>query len=502
MKKPIVLTVIDGLGLRNEEQGNAFKQADTPVLDKMLKELPNSVLGASGESVGLPKGQIGNSEVGHLNIGAGEIVYTGLSLIRKAIDDNTFGDNAAFIKSIEFAKKNDGTIQVVGMLSPGGVHSLEEHLFKLLDSLHAKGVKKVMVHAFTDGRDVKPRSVKPSLEKLMKLLDKYGYELGSLGGRLYGMDRDKNFDKTEVAYDAMQGKANKTFTDIFEYVQNQYDVADNNDEFIDVAINANGKNFYKEGDSVIFFNFRPDRAQQLAHLIITSDLYNFKPKNQIKNTQLTIMMKYEGINKADVAFDSQEVKNTIGSTISDKGLKQLRIAETQKYAHVTFFMDGGIDIVYPHTNRILIDSVKVDNFADAPLMSAKEITDRLIKELPNYDVVIMNYANPDMVGHTGNLEAAKVAVNFLDTQIGRLYEAVEKIGGTMFITADHGNAEITEDSDGNPATKHTTSDVFLICTDKDVKLKDGVLANVTPTILDYMNIDKPSSMTHESLIKR
>ena len=503
MKKPIVLTVIDGLGLRKESQGNAYKQADTPVLDNLLKEYPNSVLGAAGESVGLPEGQIGNSEVGHLNIGAGEIVYTGLSLIRKALDEGIFADNKAFAKSIEFAKENSGTVQVVGMLSPGGVHSLEEHLFALLDAMHSKGVKDVTVHAFTDGRDVAPRSVKPSLKKLMTKLEEYGYKLGSIGGRLYGMDRDKNFDKTQVAFDAMTGKASKTFDDIFEFIENQYNVEDNNDEFIDVAIN-NDQNvkFFKEGDSVIFFNFRPDRAQQLAHLIIGSDLYDYKNPNTILKTQLTIMMKYEGIDKADVAFDSWEVKNTIGSTLSKAGLKQLRIAETQKYGHVTFFMDGGVDIKLPGADRILIDSVKVDNFADAPLMSAKGITDELIKVLGNYDVVIMNYANPDMVGHTGNLEAAKVAVHHLDEQLGRLHEAVKTLGGTMFITADHGNAEITEDADGNPATKHTTSDVFLIATDKNLKLKDGVLANVTPTILDYMGLDKSDSMTHDSLLEK
>lgn len=503
MKKPIVLTVIDGLGLRKKEQGNAYKQAETPVLDNLLSEYPNSVLGAAGEAVGLPEGQIGNSEVGHLNIGAGEIVYTGLSLVQKALDDGTYADNEAFAKSIKFAKDNNGTIQIVGMLSPGGVHSLEEHLFALLKSLHSKKVKDVTVHVFTDGRDVSPRSAKPSIEKLMKLLKEFGYKLGSIGGRLYGMDRDQNFDKTEVAYEAMQGTAVLKFDDVYKFLENQYKVENHNDEFIDVAVNSDALvKFYSEGDSVIFFNFRPDRAQQLAHLIVGSKKYTFKPKNQIKNTQMTIMMKYEGIDNVNVAYESWEVKNTIGSTISKAGLKQLRIAETQKYAHVTFFMDGGIDIKYPGLDRILVDSIKVDNFADAPLMSAKKITDELIKVLNKYDIVIMNYANPDMVGHTGNLEAAKIAVNFLDQQIGRLKTEVDKLGGTMFITADHGNAEITEDEDGNPATKHTTSDVFLISTDKDLKLKDGVLADVTPTILDYMGIEKPKSMTHESLIKK
>ena len=499
-KKPILLMVIDGLGLRKEEQGNAYKQANTPVLDNLLKEYPNSILGAAGKFVGLPDGQIGNSEVGHLNIGAGEIVYTGLSLIQNALDNGSFDQNKALNKSINFAKENNSVLQVVGMLSQGGVHSLEKHLFRILKLAHSKGLKKVTVHVFTDGRDVKPRSVKPSLKKLMNILNEYNYELGSIGGRLYGMDRDTNFDKTEIAYDAMQGICKNKFDDIFEFIDNQYNNEKHNDEFIDVAISSKVKNFYKENDPVVFFNFRPDRSRQLAHFIIGSNLYKQKPKNQIKNTQLTTMMKYEGIKNADVAFDSWKVQNTIGSIISKSGLKQLRIAETQKYAHVTFFMDGGIDVLYENTDRILVDSLKIDNFAELPLMSAKKITDSLIEKLSNYDFIIMNFANPDMVGHTGNLEAAKIAVNCIDNQIGRLKDAIDNLGGTMFITSDHGNAEITEDEEHNPATKHTTSNVFFISTDKHIKLKNGVLADVAPTILEYMKIEKPKSMTHNSLI--
>lgn len=503
MKKPVVLTIVDGLGLREETQGNAFKQANTPFLDKLQAEYPISTLKAAGKEVGLPAGQIGNSEVGHLNIGAGQIVYTGLELVRKALDDDSFKDNEAFMESINFAKKNNGAIQVAGLLSPGGVHSLEEHLFALLDALHAHGVKNVTVHAFTDGRDVAPRSVKASLEKLMPVLEKYSYKLGSIGGRLYGMDRDQNFDKTELAYEALQGRAAKTFDDVFAYIEDQYNNANNNDEFIDIAVNSDAStNFYKENDSFIFFNFRPDRAQQLAHLIIGSDKYKYAPKNQIKNTQLTTMMKYEGIDKALVAFDSQKVKDTLGSALSNAGLKQLRIAETQKYAHVTFFMDGGVDVQMKGADRELIDSVKVDDFSEAPEMSAKGITDKLLQVIDKYDAVIMNYANPDMVGHTGDTAATIKAVEFIDQELKRLFDKVEELDGTMFITADHGNCEIVEDENGNPSTKHTTSDVFLISTDKSVKLNDGSLANVAPTILDYLNVEIPSTMTHKSLIAK
>ena len=501
MKKPIVLCVIDGLGLRKEIQGNAYLQAKTPFLDKMLLEYPNAILKASGKAVGLPEGQIGNSEVGHLNIGAGETVYTGLSLIQNAIDKGTFANNQAFLEAIKFAKKNNGTIQIAGLLSPGGVHSLDNHLFLLLKTFYEKNVKKVTVHVFGDGRDVSPRSIKPSLEKLVKCLEKYNYDLGSIGGRLYGMDRDKNFDKTEVAFNAIQGKCKKTFDNVFSYLKDQYEKQNNNDEFLDVAINSSKKvNFFKEGDPFIFFNFRPDRARQLSHLIIGSNEYNFIPKNKINNTFLVTMMKYEGIDRAVVAFGSQKIKNTIGSVISNFGLKQLRIAETQKYAHVTFFMDGGEDIIYKNSQRIMIDSIKVDNFANAPLMSATAITDKLISVLNDYDFVIMNYANPDMVGHTGNLEATKIAVSHLDKELSKLKDAVDLLGGTLFITADHGNAEITEDENGKPATKHTTSNVFLITTDKNLKLKNGSLSNVTPTILDYMKIKKPSTMVKKSLL--
>ena len=500
MKKPVVLTIIDGLGLNEIKKGNAWAQANTPTLDDLMKNYPNSKLAASGPKVGLPEGQIGNSEVGHLNIGAGQIVYTGLSLIRNAIDNDLFDENIAFNKSINHAKKNNSTIHVMGLLSPGGVHSLEEHLFEILKTLNKKGVKDVTVHAFTDGRDVAPRSCKPSFQKLTKVLNEYGYKLGSIAGRLYAMDRDAMFNKTEISYDALRGVSKNKFNDPLKYVDDEY-AKDHKDEFIDVAINEDPSvKFLKDNDSVIFFNFRPDRARQLAHLIVGSKLYKESPKTPVKNIQMTIMMKYEGI-KADVAFESMEVKNTIGSTLSKAGLKQLRIAETQKYAHVTFFMDGGEVIEYPGAKQILVESPKVDDFSTIPEMSAKGITDKLIAVLKDYDVVIMNYANPDMVGHTGSLEAAIEAVEFIDKEIKRLKEAVDGIGGVMFITADHGNAELMIDEKGNVITKHTVNDVPFISTDKSIKLTDGALGNISPTILEYLELDIPSSMDHKSLIK-
>lgn len=457
---------------------------------------------AAGAAVGLPEGQMGNSEVGHLNIGAGQVVYTGLALIAKAIENGTFRKNKAFLKSIEHAKASNGTVHVMGLLSHGGVHSLEQHLYEILETLKANNVKNVTVHAFADGRDVAPRSIKPSLEKLVNRLETLGYKLGSIQGRLYAMDRDAMFEKTEKAFEAIKGNAANKFTNAVHYIDEQY-AKDLNDEFIQPAVLDTKENiFLKDNDSVIFFNFRPDRARQLAHLIVGSNLYKETPAHPVKNVQLTSMMKYEAIDKADVAFDSMEVADTLGKALSEAGLKQLRIAETQKYAHVTFFMDGGIDVEYPGADRILVPSLKIDNFAEAPEMSAKGITDKLIPVLGNYDVVIMNYANPDMVGHTGDLKATIKAVEIMEHEIKRLKEAVDALGGTMFITADHGNAEIMLDSEGKPATKHTTSDVPFISTDKSLKLKNGSLANIAPTILDYIGVKKPKSMDHDSLIEK
>ncbi|MGL4251974.1 MAG: 2,3-bisphosphoglycerate-independent phosphoglycerate mutase, partial [Metamycoplasmataceae bacterium] len=356
---------------------------------------------------------------------------------------------------------------------------------------------KVSVHAFGDGRDVAPRSILNSLEKLEKQLAKYNYNLASVSGRFYAMDRDKMFDRNDKAYDAIIGKATKTFKSGAQYVKEQYE-ENISDEFLIPAINEKG-DFVKNGDSIIFFNFRPDRARQLSHLFIGSKLYDARPTSPVKINKFVSMMKYEGIDSI-IAYTEMEVKNTIGKVLSEQGLKQLRLAETQKYAHVTFFMDGGLDIVYPNSERIMIDSLKIESYADAPQMSAEKITDKLLEVMDNYDVIIMNYANPDMVGHTGDLNATIKAIEVLDEQLGRIKRKIEMTGGIQFITADHGNAELTEDENGNPATKHTSFPVMLITTDKSLKLKDGKLANISPTILDYLGIKKPTSMNEESLI--
>lgn len=504
MRKPVVLTIIDGLGMSRKVEGNAYALAKKPCLETLFNTFPYIEIEAAGEAVGLPQGQMGNSEVGHLNIGAGTVVYTGLSLITKAIKDGSFYENEAFLNSVNHVKKNNSTMHVMGLLSQGGVHSIQNHLFQILEMLHMKGVKNVMIHIFGDGRDVAPKSIEDDIKKLYEYTNKYGFKIASICGRVFAMDRDEKFDKTEEAFQMLLGNAKNSFNgyrDLHAYVQGQYS-KNITDEFIECAINEEeGVKFLNNNDSVIFFNFRPDRARQLSHLIVGSQLYGYLSSSKVKNVHLVTMMKYEGIDNCEIAFDSMIISNPLGKVVSDSGLKQLRIAETQKYAHVTFFMDGGKDIELKNSDRILVPSLKNDNFAEVPQMSAKEITDELIKKLPDYDLVILNYANPDMVGHTGDLKAAIKAIEFLDMQIARLYGEVAKLGGVMVITADHGNCEIMLDENGQPSTKHTSSLVPFCVTKKGLQLfPHGSLANIAPTVLKLLGIKKPNSMDKDSLI--
>ena len=377
-KQKIILTVIDGLGLRKEMQGNAFALANHPTFDYLFNNYPNSIIKASGEFVGLPKGQIGNSEVGHLNIGAGRIVYTGLSLINKAIEENTFKDNVAILEAINDVKDNNATLHLMGLLSNGGVHSYDKHLFEIIKMAHTNGLKNVSIHIFGDGRDVKPQSIKNSLDPLIELTNKYGYKISSIAGRFYAMDRDKIFERNQLAYDALIGKSKNIISDINKYIEKQYEQKIYDEFFIPAQVKDG--NFIKNNDSIIFFNFRPDRARQLSHMFIGSNLYDYYPKEQVKISKFVSLMKYEGIDSL-IAFKEMEVNNPLGEMIANNNLKQLRLAETQKYAHVTFFMDGGIEILYKNEERILVDSIKANSFADFPQMSAKEITDKLLEKI-------------------------------------------------------------------------------------------------------------------------
>ncbi|PAK21404.1 phosphoglycerate mutase (2,3-diphosphoglycerate-independent) [Mycoplasmopsis agassizii] len=497
MNKKVILVVIDGLGIRAESQGNGFKLANTPTFDHLFKDYPNVLIDASGEAVGLPRGQMGNSEVGHLNIGAGQIVYTGLSLINKSLQDNLFLKNEAFLETFNSVKEKDSTLHLMGLLSPGGVHSLEAHLFGVLNAAYEYGLKKVSVHVFGDGRDVAPASIKESIVKLQAICDQYGYKIASVAGRFYAMDRDQIFERNQKAYDNLLGKSNNTFTNALDYVESQYQ-KQITDEFFEPAFDKSA-NMIKDHDSIIFFNFRPDRARQLTHFFRPSKIYDYKNNAPVKIEKFVSMMKYENMDTI-IAFDEMKITQPIGYVMEQANKKQLRVAETQKYAHVTYFMDGGIDISYKNSKRIMVDSIKAESFADVPHMSAKGITDEVIKNAKVFDLTILNYANPDMVGHTGDLKATIEAVTFLDSQIKRLWDFALENNITVFITADHGNAEITEDENGNPSTKHTDSPVMLITSDKSLKLKPGKLANISPTILDYLDIKKSSEMNEESLI--
>lgn len=498
MKKQAILVVIDGLGLRQESQGNGFKLANTPMFDKMFREYPNSIIRASGQAVGLPAGQMGNSEVGHLNIGAGQIVYTGLSLINKELSDGLFIKNKTFQKAFEAVKKSNSTLHIMGLLSPGGVHSLEAHLFELIKVAHLSGVQKLSVHVFGDGRDVKPRSIKPSIEKLQNILNQYpGYKIGSICGRFYAMDRDQIFERNQKAYDMLLHKSGHQFSDALQYVEQQYE-SNISDEFFEPAYNPSS-NAIADNDAIIFYNFRPDRARQLSHFFRPSEIYQYQNTHPVKIPVYVSMMKYENIN-TEIAFSEMEINNPIGKVAQTNGLSQLRVAETQKYAHVTYFMDGGIDIEYKNSKRILVDSIKAESFATVPHMSAKEITDQVIANAANFDLTILNYANPDMVGHTGDLQATIKAVEFLDTQIARLVDFANKEKITVFITADHGNAEETEDENHKPATKHTSNPVMLITNNKNLKLSDGILANIAPTVLDFLGVPIPANMNQKSLL--
>lgn len=525
-KKPVVLAILDGWGLADPSSGNAVFEAHMDFVEKLKKEYPWVAAHASGEWVGLPEGQMGNSEVGHIHLGAGRIKYESLSLINKAIKDDSFKTNVAINQAIKNCQTNQSAFHIMGLFSDGGVHSHMNHMFATFKAAANAGLTEIYVHLFTDGRDTKPTVALNYLAELNALFAEYKVgQVGSISGRFYSMDRDKRMERTAEAYQSLVDRnCPNSFTDPQAYIQNQYD-AGRDDEGILPAFNSSAVNGYiKANDSVVFANFRPDRAIQLASTMTNHDYAawsdaHFKDLTFVGDKIVFVsMMEYSAtVTSPLVAFKAIEVVNGLGEWLSKKGYKQLRIAETEKIAHVTFFFDGGTDyfknglakpdeILLPNAAIDLIASPKVATYDLKPEMSAVEITDQLVKQIKSneFDVIVLNYANCDMVGHTGILPATITAVKTLDAQLKRVYEATQETGAVMIITADHGNAEVMIDAEGGPNKKHTSQPVPIIITDKSLKLrqKDAAIADVALTILEIIGADIPAEMTQPSLIEK
>lgn len=504
----ILLTILDGFGLDKPNFFNAISLANMKHFEYLAKTYPTFKLHASGKWVGLPDGQMGNSEVGHLHIGAGRILYQSLSLINNSIIDGSFHKNKSFLNAINYAKKQNSSLHLIGLLSDGGVHSHINHLLELLKLAKQQDFSKVYLHMFLDGRDTKKDVAKIYLKELFSLMNelKVGV-LASISGRFYAMDRDKRWDRLEKAYNVIVKNEGVSFQDVFNYIDNEYNEG-RNDEFIIPAYNANITNAnIKDNDSVIFFNFRPDRAIQLA-ASLTNANYEFKTNFKPKNLYFVSMTLYsEDVKATSIAFKNLDISNGLGEWISKQGLKQLRIAETEKYAHVTYFFDGGRDILFENSDRILIPSPSVKTYDLKPAMSAYEITKTVIEKINSkkYDLIVLNFANPDMVGHTGNLNATIEALKVIDDCLKQIYEPLKTNNGIMFLTADHGNAEIMIDENGDINKKHTSQPVPLIITKNSLhfnNIKDKSLSNIAPTICDLLDIKIPTEMNSLSLIKK
>lgn len=508
-KKLVMLAILDGWGINDREDGNAVKLAHTPNLDSIMKQYPTTVMHTSGLNVGLPDGQMGTSEVGHMNIGAGRIVYQDLAKITKSIQDGDFFDNGAFQKAINNCKKNNSNLHLMGLTSDGGVHTHINHLFALLELCKKEGVKNVYVHCFTDGRDTPPTSGESYILELEDKIKELGIgKIASVSGRYYAMDRDTNYDRVKLAYDALtkgEGFKARTAVDAIEesYQREEFD------EFIKPTVIVEDDKpvaLIKSNDSVIFFNFRRDRAREITRAFVDDTFEGFE-REKLNLTYVCMTEYDETIPNVEVAYKTFKITNTFGEYISKLGYRQLRIAETEKYAHVTFFFNGGNEVEYENEDRILVASPKVATYDLKPEMSAYEVTDKLVDVIKKsaYDVIILNLANCDMVGHTGMLNAAMKAVETVDECIGRIVEEVKRVNGTILITADHGNAEQMIDYEtGDPHTAHTTNLVPLVAVGlpEGTKLKEGRLADIAPTMLEIMHEEQPEEMTGESLIEK
>ncbi len=492
--KPILLCILDGVGLREEIHGNAFKQANTPNFDYLWNKYPHATLEASGEYVGLPKGQMGNSEVGHLNIGAGRVVYQPLQFITEKIKDKTFFENKELLSVINHVKKNNSRLHIFGLLSDGGIHSHIDHLLALIDLCQKENVKDVYFHIFTDGRDTLTNVALNYLNKLEKKIKetKIG-SIATISGRYYAMDRDNRYDRIKLAYDAIVNGKGEEFGSYEEVIKHNYD-NEITDEFIHPAV-LDKSGVVKENDGLLVFNYRPDRLRELFSALTNPNFKGFD-RPLVNNLKLVTMMGVSDEVVCTHAFELEKLNNTFGEYISKLGLSQLRIAETEKYAHVTYFFDGGVEKNLPNCERILIPSPHVATYDLAPDMSAKEITESLLKELDKdkYDYIILNFANGDMLGHTGNIEATIKSVETMDTCLGKIYNKILEKNGVMVIIADHGNCEIMLDENNNKVTSHTTSLVPLIVTKENAELKDGSLKDVAPLLLSLNNIEIPKEM--------
>ena len=510
-KKPVVLMVLDGYGLSSNPEGNAIAMAQTPVMDKLMKECPFVEGQASGMAVGLPDGQMGNSEVGHMNIGAGRIIYQDLTRITKAIDDGDFFQNEVLLRAMENCKKNNSDLHLWGLLSDGGVHSHITHLYGLLEMAKKNGLSNVYVHAFLDGRDTPPESGKSFVEALQQKMDEIGVgKIASLSGRYYAMDRDNNWDRVEKAYNSLVKGEGVQATDAVQAMADSY-ANDVTDEFVlPTVIVENGAplSVVKPNDSVIFFNFRPDRAREMTRAFCDDKFTGFD--RQFLPLTFVCFKDYdETIPNKLIAFQKEEITNTFGEFLAANGLKQLRLAETEKYAHVTFFFNGGVEDPNVDEFRLLVNSPKdVATYDLKPEMSAPEVGMDLVEAIKSdkYDVIVINFANPDMVGHTGVIPAAVKAVERVDELVGEAVKAVEETDGVMFICADHGNAEKMLDYEtGKPHTAHTTNPVpfILVNAGEGVSLREGgCLADIAPTLIDIMGLEQPKEMTGKSLIVR
>ena len=497
MRKPVILTILDGYGLRQEKKGNAVALANNPVFNRLWNEYPHTTLEASSQAVGLPKGQMGNSEVGHMNIGAGRIVYQPLELINKSIEDKTFYENIEILKVIEHTKQNKSKLHIMGLISDGGVHSHINHLLALIELCRKQNINNVYLHLFTDGRDVSPTSAYLYIEEVSNALNGVG-KIATIGGRYYGMDRDNNYDRLIKAYDVIVNGIGPKATSIQEFIEESYKNNITDEFLIPTIFDENG--MIAENDGLIVFNFRKDRLREILTALTNPD-FNDMPVKRFKNLKVVTMLPVVESVKAPHAYNDPKLNNILGEYVASHGLTQLRIAETEKYAHVTFFFDGGKEVDYPGEKKILIPSPKVATYDLKPEMSAYEVTDALLRELQNFDLVILNFANGDMVGHTGVLNAAIKAVETLDDCLEKIYEKVQELGGIMVITADHGNCEEMIDEEGNVMTSHTTNLVPFIITKKGISLKNGKLGDIAPTLLHLLNLPVPLDMTGESLIK-